>query len=116
MSYAPFSIPVVVLFPYATVVASRVRREDFIMNRVLAVLLGVMPLVGLSWSASHGQSGGDGPKATARNHDFQNSIPMLLVKCLGNSFGCAAAAGARAAPTNAAITAGQNSRFMERAP
>jgi formylglycine-generating enzyme required for sulfatase activity len=50
------------------------------MNRVLAVLLGVMLLAGWSWTAGHGQSGGDGPKATEpKNHDFVNSIGMKLV-------------------------------------
>jgi formylglycine-generating enzyme required for sulfatase activity len=49
------------------------------MNRVLAVLLGIMPLVELSWSAGHGQSGGDEPKATAPYHDLRNSIGMKLV-------------------------------------
>ncbi len=56
------------------------------MNRVLAVLLGVMPLVGLSWSGGHGQSGGDEPKATGRNHDVQNSLGMKFVHIGAGSF------------------------------
>jgi formylglycine-generating enzyme required for sulfatase activity len=56
------------------------------MNRVLAVLLGVMPLVGLSWTAAPAQSGEDEPKATERNHDFQNSIGMKLVLIPAGTF------------------------------
>jgi hypothetical protein len=54
--------------------------EGIGMNKLIVVLLGVMPLAGLSWSASHGQSGEDGPKATTRNHDFQNSLGIRLTR------------------------------------
>jgi sulfatase modifying factor 1 len=46
------------------------------MNRMLAVLLTVTPLVGWSASASHGH---DQPKATGRNDNLQNSIGMKFV-------------------------------------
>jgi formylglycine-generating enzyme required for sulfatase activity len=49
------------------------------MNRVLVVLLGVMPLVALSWTAGPAPGGGDEAKATGRNHDIQNSIGIKLV-------------------------------------
>jgi formylglycine-generating enzyme required for sulfatase activity len=56
------------------------------MNRVLALLLAVTPLVGLSWSAAHGQSGGAGPATTGRNHDFVNSIGIKLVPIPAGKF------------------------------
>jgi formylglycine-generating enzyme required for sulfatase activity len=57
------------------------------MNRLVPVLLGVTPLVGWSWSASHAQCGGDGPKASERkNHDFVNSIGMKLCLIPGGEF------------------------------
>ena len=57
------------------------------MNRVLAVLLGVMLLAGWSWTAGHGQTGVDGPKATEpKNHDFVNSIGMKFVWIPPGSF------------------------------
>jgi formylglycine-generating enzyme required for sulfatase activity len=57
------------------------------MNRVLAVLLGVMLLAGWTWTAGHAQSGGDGPKASERkNHDFVNSIGMKFVWIPPGSF------------------------------
>ena len=57
------------------------------MNKVLAVLLGVMLLVGSSLSTGHGQSGGDGSKASERKkHDFANSIGMKFVSIAPGEF------------------------------
>src|SRR5262249_19720740 len=50
------------------------------MNRALAVLPGVILLVGLSWSATLAQRGAEEPIATGSNHDIQNAIGMTLVR------------------------------------
>jgi formylglycine-generating enzyme required for sulfatase activity len=49
------------------------------MNRLLAVLLCIMPLVGLAWSTGYGEGVRDEPKAPGRDHAFQNSIGMKFV-------------------------------------
>ncbi len=57
------------------------------MNKVLAVLQGVMLLVGLPWPGGHGQSGGDGPNATERkNQKVVNSIGMQFIRIPAGEF------------------------------
>lgn len=57
------------------------------MNRLLTVLLGVVPLIEWSWLAGHAQSSQDRPKSSEQKyHHFVNSIGMKLMPIPAGEF------------------------------